>query len=71
MVGFEMLNHYTILNTLGHGASATVLLAVDFETGLMYAVKRMMKKILKRGYFALSYGCIESTRSRTYQWKKE
>ena len=59
LVGFELLNQYTLLNTLGHGASATVLLAVDFETGQMYAVKRIMKKILKRGYFALSGGCID------------
>ena len=54
LIGFELLNQYTLLTTLGHGASATVLLAIDFETGQMYAVKRMMKKILKRVYFALS-----------------
>ena len=33
VVGFELLNRYTLLSTLGYGATATVLQAVDFETG--------------------------------------
>ena len=60
LVGFELLNQYIFLKTLGSGATATVLLANDSETEQMYAVKRMMKKILKRGYFALSDGCTDS-----------
>ena len=42
-----MINQYVIIETLGKGAFATVLLCKDTKTKELFAIKKMNKKILK------------------------
>jgi serine/threonine protein kinase len=46
--GKKMINQYQVERTLGRGSFAVVRLCKDTETGNLYALKEMNKKVLKR-----------------------
>ena len=57
-----MINQYVIIETLGKGAFATVLLCKDTKTKELFAIKKMNKKILKQkkaGVGTSAYDCVK------------